>query len=214
MSGGIGGRGTGAMARPLGRGDKRRGMVQTRAAAFPTNPNPPDPIPGSHSTVGLPGTGTAWRPGMDLFNDPNFAPTLFGSGNITGSPGYWPPQPFTPPGRPFTPTPQRPLPVVPASPRPTMIAAPGLRRPRNPRRLPQGRALGYNRLSPSGNPFADALAATGGGNVYGGAGFNGGGGAWTGAMNDANSFSGGAPGIGSYTGPNPSPTDPDYGYTN
>jgi hypothetical protein len=48
--------------------------------------------------------------------------------------------------------------------------------------------------------------------AYGGAGFGGVGGAWSGAANDASSFSGGMPGVGNYTGPNPGPTDPDYGY--
>jgi hypothetical protein len=50
------------------------------------------------------------------------------------------------------------------------------------------------------------------GSGYGGAGFGGAGGAFSGAANDAFSFSGGMPGMGHYGGPNPGPTDPDYGY--
>jgi hypothetical protein len=49
--------------------------------------------------------------------------------------------------------------------------------------------------------------------VYGGTGMSGsGGGSFSGSSNDSFSFSGGRPGVGSYAGPNPSPTDPDYGY--
>lgn len=60
-----------------------------------------------------------------------------------------------------------------------------------------------------------AMSGTGAVSVYGGSGTGGvGGSAWSGASNDASSFSGGAPGIGNYTGPNPGATDPDYGYTN
>jgi hypothetical protein len=69
---------------------------------------------------------------------------------------------------------------------------------------PGGNVIGF--AAPGSGPGAD------GGDVYGGAGFGGAGGAWSGAANDANEFSGGYPGVGNYTGPNPGPTDPDFGY--
>ena len=206
---------SGQIQRPM---EPYRPGLSTRAATFPNNPNPPDPIPGSHSTVGPQGLPAQPNFSQDLQGDP-FYNELFGDflqGSTVTSPGQYfdrpvarPPMSVRPPARP---------PIVARPPaRPPVVAKPPAKPPaKKPGKLPARPPV--RRPSPLQAPLSPYLAAdrglTSGSQIYGGAGFNGGGGAFTSAANDAFSFSGSRPGMGMYSGPNPGPTDPDYGYTN
>lgn len=211
---------------------RRRRRITMRAATFPpNNPNRPDPIPGSHSTVGplgpLPNAPGITSGVRDLYSD--YWSQYYDSPaeTLNPSPFYPNPRPgssaiaipyddprfyaVTPPVTARPPIPRPPVARPPVA-RPP-IPRPPVARPLRPIKRPMPPLPIPRPLTTSGSPYLAAeqgrVSAV---DVYGGMGFEGSGGAFTSAANDAFSASGSRPGVGHYSGPNPGPTDPDYGY--